>query len=143
ELHALKTTRQKSRVPLAGRDGLVLTGLASGDGDHEARQILTFAAPAVDEPGSHRGPPGKKRPPIHESMRRVVVNGFPSHGPDDANVVRHGTDLRKDLADFLTVGATFLEGMLRREAVELLTLKLRNRLPLRKRVGHRLAVHLR
>src|SRR5437868_303100 len=74
-------------------------------------------------------------------MSRVVIDRLSAERADDANLVGDGAKMREYLADFLARLAVLLERMLRGKALQLLTLKLRDRLPLGERLGHRLAVH--
>ena len=75
-------------------------------------------------------------------MRRVVVDRLGLQRLDDAQFVGHRVQVREDFADLLAALAVLAKGVLRREAIELLTLKLRDRLTLGERLRHRLAVHL-
>jgi hypothetical protein len=73
---------------------------------------------------------------------RVVVDGLGPQRADDANLIGNRAEVREDLADLLARFAVLQELVLRPEALQLLSLKLRDWLPLGERFGHRLPVHL-
>src|SRR5690606_5104419 len=142
ELHALITARQEPGAPLARGDRLVLRA-ARGDEDDESRQIVALAAEAVPKPRSHRRTSRDRRPGVHEGVSRIVIDLLRAKRADDADLVGDRPDVRKRLGDLLAGGAPPSKGMLRTEAMELLSLELRDRLPRRDGCGHVLAVHLR
>ena len=139
----MEAAGQQSRRPLARGDGLVLSALTQRSKHHEAGQILRLRAEAVGDPRARAGAAGDLRAGVHEHVRRVVVDGLGGHGADDAQLVGDGAGLLEQLAHLLAVLPELLEAKLRPVAVQLGTLQLRDLLPLRERVRHRLAVHLR
>ena len=141
EVDALKSARQKAAVPLPRGDRLLLTA-GAGAGEHDKPwQVFAVAPQAVPEPRAHARPAGDRRAGVHERVRRVVVDRLGHQRPHDADVVGDAADVRKERADLLSRLAVPLELVLRRQALELLILKLRDRLPLGERLRHRLAVH--
>ena len=75
-------------------------------------------------------------------MRRIVIDRLGDQRPDDAQFIGHSPQLRELIANFLPRLTELGELVLRAEALQLLPLKLRDRLPLRDRLGHRLPVLL-
>src|SRR3954447_5403573 len=76
-------------------------------------------------------------------MRRVVIDGFGGHRPDQADLIDDRTNLRKQLTYLGAVAAELFETMLWSKTHEFLPLQLRDLFSFRERLGHRLAVQLR
>ena len=141
DLHALKLAGQDAGRPLARGNRLHAAAAAGRDHDHEARQVLRLRSEAVEQPRAEARPARQDRPVVHDLVRRVVVDLLAVHRADDAQLVGHAADVREDLRHLLPGLAVPLERELRREAHQLLALQLRQLLPLRERLRHRLAVH--
>ena len=144
ELDALEAAGQKAAVPLPGRDRLLLPAVpVEVSTTKPGRLSLSLPRPY----SSHE--PIAGRPEIVVPVFMKVWAGSwliasVLHRADDADLVGDRAEVREDLADLLArFLPNLLERMLRREAVELLPLKLGDRLALGERLGHRLAVHLR
>jgi hypothetical protein len=71
-----------------------------------------------------------------------VIDLLGVHRADNAHVVRHAADVREEGANLLARLAEAREVVQTAETFQLLALKLRDLLPLRERLGHRLPVHL-
>ena len=96
ELHALMHGRQKARSPAR----LAAVGIVfSGDQHHERRQILTFAAEPVAEPGPKAGPADHLVTGVHEDLRGRVVELGRLHRTDDGDVVGDLREMRQKLRD--------------------------------------------
>src|SRR5439155_16437404 len=126
-------------VPLPSRDRLRAAPSLGGE-DNEPGQVGTVTADAVGYPRAHAWPAGDRRAGVHDGVGRVVVDLVGVHRLDDADLIRDGTDVRKQRRDFLAGPAEPLEFEQRPHAEELLSLKLGNWLALRERFGHRLSV---
>ena len=130
-------------MPLARGHRLILSA-AARDEHAIARQIFRLGAQPVKHPRPHARPAGNGRARIHQRVRGIVIDRVRRHRPNDRDVICHTADVREELANVLAGFAELLKIMLRPEACEVvaLALQLRNRLPLRDALGHRLAVHL-
>ncbi len=137
--HALKLSGQKTAVPHARRDGLRAAAFRGSQHD-KSRKILALAAEAIHDPRTHRRPAGNRCAGIHEGVRRIVIDGVGDHRADNAEIVGHRADVRKQLADFLARPTAPGKGKLRRKTSQLLILQLSNLLAFRERLGHRLPV---
>ena len=142
ELDALVLAGQESRRPLPRGDRLRIAAAHAGE-DDESGQVLAFAAETVEHPGTHRRTAADRRPGVHERVRRVMVDLLGNQRAHHGDIVGHLGVPRQVIADVQSVFAMLAELDERPEALELFALKLRDGLPGRIGVGHRLAVKLR
>ena len=108
--------RQEAGSPEASRDRLdVGTGVGVAGVQHdERRQVFVGAAEAVGEPGAEGGLARDHVARVREHVRRLVVDRFGVHRPDDCDVVDHLGGVRQDLGDPGARLAVLLEGVGRR-----------------------------
>ena len=142
KMNALVLAGEKTAVPLAGCDGLVLASSDGGEND-ETGEVLGVRAESVKNPGAHAGASGYLGPRVHVGVGGVVVDLFGMHGTDDANVVCDRSDFWKLVGDELAGLSVALEFVLGAEAFEcvLLAHELGDRLTFGDGFGHGFAVH--
>src|SRR5207245_331317 len=109
EVDTLEVAGQKTAVPLAGGDRLLLAGPARGSKDDKAGQVVAVSAEAVPGPRAHARPAGDERAGVHERVRRIVVDRFGVDRAHDAQLVGDAGQLWKDGGDFLARLAALLE----------------------------------
>jgi hypothetical protein len=113
---------------------------------HESGQILGLRANAVRHPSADAGASGAHRARVHEQLRRAVIEVVGRDALEEREIVRHGAEMRQQLAQILAGFSVLLE--LARLAQKLGRL-LRKRvhegkaLALHEGLGHGLLVKLR
>src|SRR5690606_7429930 len=103
-------------MPLPGGDRLCLTSTASRGEHDEAWQASALAAQTLYKTRAKRRSARHRRAFVHECVRRIVLDRLGFKRPNDADIVGHRRDIRKQLRNLLAVFAVLVECVLRSKA---------------------------
>ena len=100
KLDPLKATGKKTRPPQPVVERLSRFAGAVGGQGNVGRQIGIVRTQAVTDPGTNAGAPRNNRAGLETGRGRIMVDRFPIHGLDHANIIRHLGEVRHGLPQF-------------------------------------------
>src|SRR5262249_48298178 len=106
ERNALMSRGQKSASPQ--RRPTARTARSGFEHD-KTRQILRLAADAVGDPRADARPSESRRPGIHETLRRTVIEIFRGDAREERKIVHDAADVGQQLGDMLSGLPVLLE----------------------------------
>ena len=109
QLDALVARGEEAAAPIMIIQGLVARPLHLGEQDEVVRKVAVLAAEAVARPSAEARPAGDLVSGQELRHGRGVVDLVGVHRPDDAEVVRHGLQVREPLAEVLPALAAAFE----------------------------------
>ena len=109
QFDALVARGEEAAAPIMIIQRLVARPLHLGEQDEIVRKVAVLAAEAVARPGAEARPAGDLVAGQELRHGRGVVDLVGVHRPDDAQVVRHGLEVREPLAEVLAALAAAFE----------------------------------
>ncbi len=140
EFNALKLAGQEAGRPLPRRNWLGISSPNAGH-HHKAWKLLRFKTEPISDPGAHRRSTTESSAGVHKCVSGIMIDLFGDHRTNHTEVIRHFAMPWQKIADQLAALTAGTKSGERSKTTQFLPLQLRDRLPLRVGLRHRLPVH--